>query len=99
MSIAIENVSRRRFLEGMVSAGVFVLALRYVPEIGFAQTGDAANPFRQLLLHPSVYLGLEEDGTVHIIAHRSEMGTSSRTSLPMVLADELDADWARVRIQ
>ena len=33
-----------------------------------------------------------------IIAHRSEMGTGIRTSLPMVVADELDADWTRVRI-
>ena len=99
MSITIENVSRRGFLKGMVSAGAFVLAVRYVRDTGFARSGDAANPFGRLPLHPSVYLGLEEDGTVHIIAHRSEMGTSSRTSLPMVLADELDADWARVKIQ
>ena len=49
--------------------------------------------------HPSVYLGLEPDGRVIIIAHRSEMGTGIRTALPMVLADELEADWKRVKIQ
>ena len=49
-------------------------------------------------LHPSVYLGIDPDGTVHIVTHRSEMGTGIRTSLPMVAADELDADWARVKI-
>ena len=31
--------------------------------------------------------------------HRSEMGTTSRTSLPLILADELDADWKRVKIE
>ena len=58
-----------------------------------ARKADAA------ALHPSVYLGIDPDGTVHIVTHRSEMGTGIRTSLPMVAADELDADWARVKIE
>jgi isoquinoline 1-oxidoreductase beta subunit len=45
-----------------------------------------------------VYLGLQPDGTVLIVAHRSEMGTGIRTSLPMVAAEELEADWKRVQI-
>jgi isoquinoline 1-oxidoreductase beta subunit len=49
--------------------------------------------------HPSLYLGIDGDGTVHIVAHRSEMGTGSRTSLPLIVADELDADWKRVKIE
>ncbi len=56
------------------------------------RTGDAT-------WQPSVYLGLEPDGRVIIIAHRSEMGTGIRTSLPMVVADELEADWKRVTVQ
>jgi len=47
---------------------------------------------------PSVYLGIEPDGTVKIVAHRSEMGTGCRTGLPMIVADELEADWARVQV-
>jgi isoquinoline 1-oxidoreductase beta subunit len=39
-----------------------------------------------------------EDGIVTIIAHRSEMGQGVRTSLPMVVAEELEADWSRVKI-
>src|SRR5437016_1788447 len=50
-------------------------------------------------LHPGVYVGIDTDGTVYIVAHRSEMGTGIRTSLPLVLADELDADWTRVKIE
>ena len=56
------------------------------------RTGDAT-------WQPSVYLGLEPDGRVIIIAHRSEMGTGIRTALPMIVAEELDADWARVKIE
>src|SRR5262249_36942397 len=48
---------------------------------------------------PSVYLGLEPDGTVIIVAHRSEMGTGIRSVLPTVLADELEADWKKVKIE
>jgi isoquinoline 1-oxidoreductase beta subunit len=58
----------------------------------------ADTPADRAVFHPSVFLGLETDGTVYIVAHRSEMGSGSRTALPRVLADELDADWNRVRI-
>ena len=81
----------------MFSAGAFVLAVRYLPDVAFAQE-TARSLIEQVPLHPSVYVGLETDGTVYIIAHRSEMGTSSRTSVPLILADELDADWSRVEI-
>lgn len=97
MSTEIQNVSRRGFLKGMFSAGALVLAVRYLPDVAFAQE-TARSLIDQAPLHPSVYVGLEIDGTVYIIAHRSEMGTSSRTSVPLILADELDADWARVKI-
>jgi isoquinoline 1-oxidoreductase beta subunit len=49
-------------------------------------------------LHANIFVGIQPDGTVYIVAHRSEMGTFIRTSLPLVLADELDADWKRVKI-
>ena len=77
------RLRRRRALR----AGVAARADGVVPH-----AADAA------ALHPSVYLGIDPDGTVHIVTHRSEMGTGIRTSLPMVAADELDADWARVKI-
>lgn len=48
--------------------------------------------------NPDVFLNLATDGTISIVAHRSEMGTGIATALPMVLADELEADWDRVVI-
>jgi isoquinoline 1-oxidoreductase beta subunit len=97
MNSTIQNVSRRGFLKNVLSASAFVIAVRYLPDVAFAEE-VASSVIDKAPLHPSVYVGLETDGTVYIIAHRSEMGTSSRTSLPMILADELDADWARVKI-
>ncbi len=50
-------------------------------------------------LQPDIRVRISEDGTVTIIVHRSEMGQGVRTALPMLLAEELDADWSSVRIE
>src|SRR6202035_1142651 len=86
-------VSRRDFLGGIFSAGALVLGATVLPLKAMAASDDTA------AWQPSVYLGLEPDGRVIIIAHRSEMGTGIRTALPMVVADELEADWKRVKIE
>ena len=86
-------VSRRGFLKTTFSAGALILCVRLFPGEAFAALTPAKIWF------PSVYLGIEPDGTVIIVAHRSEMGTGIRTALPMVAADELEADWQRVRIE
>ena len=93
--ITVESgLSRRGFLGTIFSAGALVLGARFVESDAFAAgTVDTA------AFHPSVYLGIEPDGTVIIVTHRSEMGTGIRTVLPSVAADELDADWKRVKIQ
>ena len=86
-------LSRRTFLGSTAAAGAFVLGTRLVPIGVFSQDASAQGPWA-----PGVYLAILPDGLVQIVAHRSEMGTGIRTSLPLVVADELDADWARVRI-
>ncbi len=96
----IENVSRRRFLTGgIVAAGALVLGVRYYPKLAASDGVPHDTNADRATLHPSVYLGIVPDGTVWIVAHRSEMGTTSRTTLPLVVADELDADWKRVKIE
>jgi isoquinoline 1-oxidoreductase subunit beta len=95
--------SRRDFLKGILGAGAFMLSVSIMPEQLFAEsTGDdAGNPFppsEKAPLQPSVYLAIGTDGTVYVIAHRSEMGNGVRTSLPRIVADELDADWAHVKV-
>jgi len=91
----IELASRRDFLGTLFSAGAMVLAAGAVPAIADAAELDVTTT----AWNPSVFLGLETDGSVIIVAHRSEMGTGIRTSLPMVVADELEADWSRVRVE
>jgi len=97
---AIVNVSRRRFLAGgAIAAGALVLGVHYYPKLSSGDKLPHDTNADHATLHPSVYLGINPDGTVWIVAHRSEMGTTSRTSLPLVVADELDADWKRVKIE
>jgi isoquinoline 1-oxidoreductase beta subunit len=97
--IRIENFSRRGFLKGMVGAGAFVLSARLLPEPLLHAAGAAGeDAMTKAALQPNVYLAIATDGTVYIIAHRSEMGSGNRTGLPMIVADELDADWNRVKV-
>ncbi len=95
----VANVSRRGFLQGLLSTGAFVLSVQLIPESLFAQVSAIRTTADTAAFHPSMFVGIETDGTVYIVAHRSEMGTGIRTSLPLVAADELDADWSRVKIE
>ncbi|HEX3351847.1 MAG TPA: molybdopterin cofactor-binding domain-containing protein [Terriglobales bacterium] len=99
MSDNILNVSRRGFLQGMISTGALILSVRLVPDVLWAAEFDSATHADRATLHPSAFVGIDSDGTVYLVAHRSEMGTSSRTSVPLILADELDADWKRVKLE
>jgi len=96
--IILENVSRRGFLQGVLSAGAFVLCARIVPEPLWSETASAPGSVAASAFHPGIFVGIHTDGMVYIVAHRSEMGNGVRTSLPRILADELDADWSRVTV-
>jgi len=56
--------------------------------------GAAADPWS-----PHVYVRIDDDGAVTIVCHRSEMGQGIRTTMPMIIADEMEADWARCRVE
>lgn len=88
----ITNFSRRNFLRQSFGAGAFVLGARILPAPAMAALESA-------VFAPNVYVGVKSDGTVLIVAARSEMGTSSRTVVPLILADEMEADWKRVKIE
>jgi isoquinoline 1-oxidoreductase beta subunit len=94
----VENVSRRVMLKGIVGAGALVLAAPVLSKHAFAYaTGAGAMP-HGVVSDPHVFIAIDPSGLVTIIAHRSEMGTGVRTSLPMVVAEEMEADWNKVKV-
>lgn len=98
-ALALVHLDRRAFLRGTVAASGFALAALATPAEAFEPyaVGGASMP-HGLVTDPLVFVAIDPDGTVTLVAHRAEMGTGSRTSLPMVLADEMGADWDRVKI-
>jgi isoquinoline 1-oxidoreductase beta subunit len=84
--------SRRDFLKLSLLAGSsLAIGFRFDDE---AYAADPAAPFQ-----PNGWVRIDPDGTVTITVGKSEMGQGVRTSLPMILAEELDADWSSIRIE
>lgn len=91
MSLNIENVSRRGILKGAGIVGGLVLTAPLMSKGLLAEIKKASG-----MLEATNYLSISEDGTVNIYIHRVEMGQGSRTGLPQIIADELEADWSRI---
>ncbi len=88
------SISRRAFLQvTAVGGGGMLLGLYFKPS-AFAQNQPAP-----LVPVPSSFIRIAADGTVTIIAKNPEIGQGVKTSLPMVIADELDVDWKNVRVE
>src|ERR1041385_2946517 len=93
MSAPSSKVSRREFLETTGAAGAGLVIGFHLPPGGrFAAA--AAAPFA-----PNAWLRISPDNSVLIVVDRSEMGQGVTTALPMLIAEELDADWTRVKIE
>jgi isoquinoline 1-oxidoreductase beta subunit len=100
----VENVSRRNLLRGGAALGGLVLAVKLLPVRGARaafpanySTGAGAMP-HGVVTDPRVFVSIAPDGVVTIVASRSEMGTGVRTSLPLIVADEMGADWSRCKV-
>jgi isoquinoline 1-oxidoreductase beta subunit len=90
-------ISRRGFLQAAGAVLAVSASGQLWAQEGTKKFGSAAMP-GGLVDQPLVFVSIAKDGTVTITAHRVEMGTGIRTSLPMVVADEMEADWSRVKI-
>ena len=83
-------LSRREFVAAGVAAGAGLVIGFYLPHGG----GSAKESFS-----PNAYLRITPDNKVTIVVARSEMGQGVRTALPMILAEELEADWKQIEIE
>jgi isoquinoline 1-oxidoreductase subunit beta len=85
-------ISRRQFLVGGAIAGTGLVLAFYVPHHGLHPVGEQ-------IFKPNAYLHIAPDGKITVVVARSEMGQGVRTALPMILAEELDADWSQIAIE
>src|SRR4029077_9372098 len=97
--VRVENVSRRSVVKALGLAGGFVRAAPVLsrPALAAYETGAGKMP-HGTVVDPRVFVAIAPDGTVTIVAHRAEMGTGVRTSLPLIVAEEMEADWSRVKV-
>src|ERR1700738_2376319 len=84
------SLSRRDFLG---TAAGLTLALTILPE-RFAGPDE---PIADAPLSPNAWLTITPDGTITIVSPAAEMGQGSFTTLPLIIAEELDADWSKVK--
>jgi isoquinoline 1-oxidoreductase beta subunit len=82
-------LSRREFVAAGVAAGAGLVIGFYLPH-----GSSSGSTFA-----PNAYLKITPDGKITIVVTRSEMGQGVRTSLPMILAEELEADWKQITIE
>ncbi|MEH1868135.1 MAG: xanthine dehydrogenase family protein molybdopterin-binding subunit [Nostoc sp.] len=93
------TTTRRSFLKasGAVGAGLF-LGFYLPPTSRVEAATSPANPTKPLS-KPNAFIRILPDNTVTIIVHKVEMGQGVYTSLPMILVEELEADWDKIRIE
>ena len=84
-------LSRRDFIVAGAAAGAGLVIGVYLPHGRKHQAGDAFSP--------NAYLKITPDNKVTVVVARSEMGQGVHTSLPMILAEELEADWKQIQIE
>ncbi len=87
---------RRTFLKLSAASG---FALGVFPLLAQAQGSAAAPAGLKPTQRPGAFVAIAADGTVTVTVNRLEFGQGVQTALPMVLAEELDADWSKVRSQ
>src|SRR5678815_3362117 len=94
-------LNRRGFLQVSFGAASGLLVSLYLqpnsPGAAVAQEGNPTPPPQQpKVFPPDAFVNIRPDGKILIQVNRLEFGQGVHTSLPMVLADEMDADWSNV---
>src|SRR6266542_1493795 len=91
------NLNRRSFLRVSAAAAGGLLVSLYFDLPASAQEGNQAPPPK--VYPPDAFVHIRPDGKIVIQVNRLEFGQGVHTSLPLILADEMDADWWQVRTE
>src|SRR5436305_1124566 len=103
MRLLDKETSRRTFLKSSTLAGGALVVGFFVPAAtrrAFAQEGVAPTPATAPALPPvNAFLRIGDDESVTVILSHCEMGQGIWTTLPMLVNEELDADWGRIKVE
>src|ERR1051325_601833 len=88
-----KTLTRRTFLKVTAAGGAFLVG-GYVPGLRGGNTVEAAGAFE-----PNIWLKIASDDTVTIMLTQLEMGQGVMTSMPMLVAEELDVDWKKIKTE
>lgn len=91
-----KEYTRREFLKTSLAAGAGLTIAAVMTPAGLRLL-SAAELEQDLSFKPNVYLRIAPDDSITVVVSKSEMGQGVTTSLPMIIADELEADWKQVR--
>ena len=91
-----KEFTRREFLKTSLAGAGLTLAAVMTPVGPPPPVRRRAE--KDMAFQPNVYLRIAPDDTITVIVNKSEMGQGVYTSLPMIIADELEADWKKVKI-
>jgi isoquinoline 1-oxidoreductase subunit beta len=89
------KTTRRTFLETSIKAG----ALAGAGLVIWVESPMGSSATTATVFEPNAYINVSEDNIVRLWVTRSEMGQGVRTALPMILAEELEADWPRIQLE
>src|SRR6266498_5029237 len=93
------TIKRRDFLKAGAAVGGGLLISLYLPELAQAEPFDKLKFTEPAVFAPNAFIRISPDNTVTIIVNKSEMGQGVYTSLPMLLAEELEADWSKIKVE
>lgn len=104
------NISRRDFLKVSTAAGAGLVIGIYLSGCRAEESADPrltetstsapeATAQPTIEVEPNAYLRIDSNGIVTITVHKPELGQGVRTALPMIIAEELGADWTNIRLE
>jgi isoquinoline 1-oxidoreductase subunit beta len=91
------QLSRRSFVTMTVGGAVGLALLPLASEDVRAQQGPSLPPGQKPTEQPAAFVSIAKDGTTTVLCNRMDMGQGIETALAMICAEELDADWSRVK--
>jgi isoquinoline 1-oxidoreductase beta subunit len=95
----VKTLTRREFLQRSLAGTGLAIAVTMTPMGSRLLTAEEIEKDESIIFTPNAWLQITPDNMVHVIVNKSEMGQGVDTALPMIVADELDADWGQVRFK